>query len=811
MTDRSGSYKYFRCLRADVDVRPLLAEIDSNQDAWLMNTRRQDNIPVQRETNTIFIRNIRRPIRKDIDPNDNHDNAYTTTSRRFPRAVEMMNDVAKSVGGRLSRATIVRLKPNGRVYRHIDGGDYYKYRDRYHLVLFSPQGSVLIAGDEQVRMREGELWWFDNKAPHEALNEAGEWRIHCIFDILPRRNYALAMNPPVKPGSLPEAKAPAAGDGAPPDAPVADSTAAIRQCILQHCLTHAKDGEIVSREGTPQGWSIDLRRAFLKPDILPGICQAILDRLHPASSAQVAGMETAAIPLLSALLLAGSARGATLTGLLIRKERKRFGLGRAIEGAISGAPVILLDDTLNSGASAEKARVTLEQAGIKLERMFVVIDFETEGGLAWRRKHGIQVEALLKLADLGLSIGKRGAPAASIAYTKLWHHESKDGRPFHLVPKSAPLLVGEHLFFGTERGVMQALDSATGDVIWTFPCKGTGRKGIWSTPAHHAGRLYFGAYNGNVYCLDAGTGSCIWQRALCEWVGSSPLVVAGNQHLYIGLEYESPRAKGGMAALSLDTGDKVWEHRLSAYQHGSAAYWKSGDLVVFGTNDNDVRALNAKTGELVWRFETRGAVKYAPAVDAERAIVAFASFDRSIYVLDVRDGRKLGEFPTGGVCYTTPLIAHGRLFCGSGDGHLYAIDLDGMTLAGRIGCGARIYSSPRLIGGSVAFGTAGGGVWEIDPASLDVTGKLVVPDAVTNAIAATADGRRMFVPTYMNEVYAYARGCAEPTGVGKSRQGFRPGEPDEGVVATGRTHGIQPAPTGQRLDHGLGSSRRALG
>ena len=35
-------------------------------------------------------------------------------------------------------------------------------------------------------MGEGELWWFDNKQEHEAINDGDEDRIHMIFDLLPR-------------------------------------------------------------------------------------------------------------------------------------------------------------------------------------------------------------------------------------------------------------------------------------------------------------------------------------------------------------------------------------------------------------------------------------------------------------------------------------------------------------------------------------------------------------------------------------------------------------------------------------------------
>jgi len=77
-----------------------------------------------------------------------------------------------------------------------------------------------------------------------------------------------------------------------------------------------------------------------------------------------------------------------------------------------------------------------------------------------------------------------------------------------------------------------------------------------------------------------------------------------------------------------------------------------------------------------------------------------------------------------------------------------------MSLALKLDCKARVYSSPRLVGDSVIFGSAGGVVREIDPVSLSITGTMTLPDAVTNAVAVAGDGKMMFVPTYVNEIYA---------------------------------------------------------
>jgi hypothetical protein len=46
---------------------------------------------------------------------------------------------------------------------------------------------------------------------------------------------------------------------------------------------------------------------------------------------------------------------------------------------------------------------------------------------------------------------------------------------------------------------------------------------------------------------------------------------------------------------------------------------------------------------------------------------------------------------------------------------------------------------------------------EIDPDTLEIGGRLQLEDAVTNAIAATPDGKRIFVSTAMNQLYAFER------------------------------------------------------
>jgi len=177
--------KYFRRLKFDLDLRPIANEIAAQPEAWFQQTGRQ-RVRVQAAALAIPLRGLRKSKMVGIDRRDVQESRYTTLSRSFPAARAFIEAFAEEVGGRLARAKIVNLPPGGRVLPHVDRGTYYAVRDRYHLVIESA-GCGMSAGDEQVVMRPGELWWFDNKAEHAAWNDTSEPRIHLIFDVEPRR------------------------------------------------------------------------------------------------------------------------------------------------------------------------------------------------------------------------------------------------------------------------------------------------------------------------------------------------------------------------------------------------------------------------------------------------------------------------------------------------------------------------------------------------------------------------------------------------------------------------------------------------
>lgn len=163
----------------------LRRELQENDSLWLVDEGRQNRISVQRHTQSIFLRRALRPRLYQGSMNDVHASGPARMASQFPCAIDLLHRIANALEGDLGRALYVRLLPNCVVYPHVDEGSYYAVRNRYHLVIQSPEGSLLRCEEEEVRMQEGEIWWFDNKKMHSSKNLSSEMRTHLIFDLLP--------------------------------------------------------------------------------------------------------------------------------------------------------------------------------------------------------------------------------------------------------------------------------------------------------------------------------------------------------------------------------------------------------------------------------------------------------------------------------------------------------------------------------------------------------------------------------------------------------------------------------------------------
>ena len=151
------------------DTRPLLAEVKQNWKDFYIDTNRRNNIyNLHGQTLSIYI--------------CYSNQSYTPNACNFPLIDSTITSLMEEWGGESFKRSIVYLQPNGEVFPHIDAGDHFENKDRFHLVLFG--SFAFTVGDITKTLNEGELWWFDNKKVHSVKNLLDKPRISVIFDVL---------------------------------------------------------------------------------------------------------------------------------------------------------------------------------------------------------------------------------------------------------------------------------------------------------------------------------------------------------------------------------------------------------------------------------------------------------------------------------------------------------------------------------------------------------------------------------------------------------------------------------------------------
>ena len=221
-------------------------------------------------------------------------------------------------------------------------------------------------------------------------------------------------------------------------------------------------------------------------------------------------------------------------------------------------------------------------------------------------------------------------------------------------------------------------------------------------PVLAAGRLFFGTNHGLVLAVQAASGRIAWHRQFAGCIASSPAV--GNGVVYIGFMDPPPcsnSAPSFLAALDARDGRMLWRFRAGVIESSPLL---AGGRVYFGSWDHHVYALDARTGRLEWSFATGDRVKGGVAL-AGGTIYA-GSYDGYLYALDARGGRlrwTAGGGRLGGL-YATPSVAHGRVFVSSTNGRVYAFSLSGNELWS-VRTGSYVYSPTALAGPTAYIGS----------------------------------------------------------------------------------------------------------
>ena len=154
-------------------------------------------------------------------------------------------------------------------------------------------------------------------------------------------------------------------------------------------------GDFLLHSGQHSPIYLDLRVLVSRPEVLWRVARAYLGLLEGLSYDRLAAIPYAALPIGTAVALL-----AAKPLVYPRLEAKQYGTGRRIEGAWdSGETVVVLDDVVTTGASKREAIRPLEEAGLRVRDIVVLID-RGQGGREALEAEGYRVHALLGLRQI---------------------------------------------------------------------------------------------------------------------------------------------------------------------------------------------------------------------------------------------------------------------------------------------------------------------------------------------------------------------------------------------------------------------------
>ncbi|HEX5818913.1 MAG TPA: orotate phosphoribosyltransferase [Gemmatimonadales bacterium] len=177
--------------------------------------------------------------------------------------------------------------------------------------------------------------------------------------------------------------------------------AALERLLLERSV---RRGDFVLASGARSSYYIDCRLTTMSAAGMVLIGQLGLEAIRAAGwpADAIGGLTMGADPVAYAIAAASAHAGTPIDAFSVRKEAKGHGTGQQIEGNFRpGAKVVVVEDVITSGGSAEKAIAAVTAAGAQVVGVLAVVDRE-QGGRQKLEAAGHTVVSLTTSSRLGL-------------------------------------------------------------------------------------------------------------------------------------------------------------------------------------------------------------------------------------------------------------------------------------------------------------------------------------------------------------------------------------------------------------------------
>ena len=167
------------------------------------------------------------------------------------------------------------------------------------------------------------------------------------------------------------------------------------QLIKDIAVVH---GPVTLSSGAQADYYIDLRRITLHRAGAPLVGRVLRELTADWEYDAVGGLTLGADPIATAML---HASGGQVDAFVVRKEGKKHGMQRRVEGPdVTGRRVLVVEDVSTTGSSARAAVEALADIDAHIVGVAVILD---RGGWANVESAGFAYRSAYTISDLGLS------------------------------------------------------------------------------------------------------------------------------------------------------------------------------------------------------------------------------------------------------------------------------------------------------------------------------------------------------------------------------------------------------------------------
>ena len=177
----------------------------------------------------------------------------------------------------------------------------------------------------------------------------------------------------------------------------AQKKARLAELVKELAVVH---GKVTLSSGKEADYYVDLRRATLQHEASRLIGSLLRELTADWDYVAVGGLTLGADPVATSIM---HADGRDIDAFVVRKEAKKHGMQRRIEGFdVTGAKVLVVEDTTTTGNSPLTAIEALREAGAEVVGVATVVDRATGAGEVIAAE-GLEYRYLLSLEDLDLA------------------------------------------------------------------------------------------------------------------------------------------------------------------------------------------------------------------------------------------------------------------------------------------------------------------------------------------------------------------------------------------------------------------------